>query len=678
MSRRAALVLFSLVCFAGLAAATAGAAEDILKRVPDSALGVVVLNRVADIDAKLQQLGREMQLPIPSLLAKLKSQGGLGEGLDEKGSAALIVLAPAGGAPWPTPVLLVPVTDYGKFLAPFKPEDAAEEVAKIKIGRAQLWVRKVGRYAALTDSTHKDALTDIRESSEAAPEVQTTWGPWVAEQDGVVVLFRPGIKLLSAQVQVGIQLMKATIAGKAGEQGKQAAAIFDMYGNLFQAAAKEASSVGFGLRLDGQGVLHLTKRARLVPGGSWARIAATVRPTKENLLAGLPAGTFLVAGGGVLPEEIWAPMMQLSLDLMKSMPNIYGLTAEQIDQMPKTAITSMKKVRGMSLMMGVGPKGASLYSKMLIIMRVEKSDKFMADYEDAIKQYAEFLKKVDSPVLRPIELEKTEIGGVRALQMTMAVPKQPAGMQTPRYDEMMEAMFGPGGKLTAWAVPADEHTVVVGYVDKGSLQEAVRAVKQGRSGLASDPGVAKTAALLPAGAPWIGFWSPRGTIEFVKQTLPVFAPPGAKVDLKIPEFPKTPPIGFALTTGPNELVGHMVVPVEVFRAVGQYAPKVKSAAATRQGKKAEAGNPVQGHVTLDGKPLKGAGRIRFVSKANADSRVLVIKDGKFEGRLQPGQYRVAIITLSVPEKYRSPQTTGLVIEVAKEGSNTFDFELKSD
>ena len=42
-----------------------------------------------------------------------------------------------------------------------------------------------------------------------------------------------------------------------GEQGKQAAAILDMYAKLFQAAKKEVSAVGVGLRLDKQGVLHL-------------------------------------------------------------------------------------------------------------------------------------------------------------------------------------------------------------------------------------------------------------------------------------------------------------------------------------------------------------------------------------------------------------------------------------
>ncbi len=39
-----------------------------------------------------------------------------------------------------------------------------------------------------------------------------------------------------------------------------------------------------------------------------------------------------------------------------------------------------------------------------------------------------------------------------------------------------------------------------------------------------------------------------------------------KTEFKIPEFDKTPPIGFAVTSAPNELQGHMVVPAEVLKA----------------------------------------------------------------------------------------------------------------
>ena len=50
------------------------AGEEVLKLVPDLASGFLVINRPAAVDAKLQTLGREMQLPVPSLLMMLKEQ----------------------------------------------------------------------------------------------------------------------------------------------------------------------------------------------------------------------------------------------------------------------------------------------------------------------------------------------------------------------------------------------------------------------------------------------------------------------------------------------------------------------------------------------------------------------------------------------------------------------------
>ena len=70
----------------------------------------------AAIDAKLRALASEMRFPVPSPLAMLKGYFGVHEGADESGTIALIVLPPEVEGALPTPVLLIPVTDYDKFL----------------------------------------------------------------------------------------------------------------------------------------------------------------------------------------------------------------------------------------------------------------------------------------------------------------------------------------------------------------------------------------------------------------------------------------------------------------------------------------------------------------------------------------------------------------------------------
>jgi hypothetical protein len=48
----------------------------------------------------------------------------------------------------------------------------------------------------------------------------------------------------------------------------------------------------------------------------------------------------------------------------------------------------------------------------------------------------------------------------------------------------------------------------------------------------------------------------------------------------LPDFPKTPPIAFAVTTAPNEMRTHLAIPAEVLRALGPYVGQVMAARAS--------------------------------------------------------------------------------------------------
>jgi hypothetical protein len=83
--------------------------------------------------------------------------------------------------------------------------------------------------------------------------------------------------------------------------------------------------------------------------------------------------------------------------------------------------------------------------------------------------------------------------------------------------------------------------------------------------------------LLPSGASAIALLSPEGAIDFVQRILPAFMPPQAKLELKLPAFGKTVPVGFAVMAGKDELRTCTVVPGEVMQAVGQYVGKLRAA-----------------------------------------------------------------------------------------------------
>ena len=55
---------------------------------------------------------------------------------------------------------------------------------------------------------------------------------------------------------------------------------------------------------------------------------------------------------------------------------------------------------------------------------------------------------------------------------------------------------------------------------------AIAALKQPAEGLAADADVVKTAAMLPAGAQWVGYVSPSGAVAFVKWIIDTMTPEG--------------------------------------------------------------------------------------------------------------------------------------------------------
>lgn len=564
--RRRFLAALTLACLAALTAAApqARAEDDVLKLVPEKALGFAVVNNPESADAKLQQLGRQMGLPIPSLLAKIEDAG-ISKGWDKRRPVAVLFLQPKEASPIPvSAVLLAPVDDYDKFLEQFNSNETDAGITKIQFKGPAL-VRKLGSYAAITAEPFREALAGLK-SADEVPEALAKWQPWMAKKDAAAIVFAPGIRAISEKVQQGIAIAKMAIGGQAPEQAKKAAAALDMYVTFFKAAEKEVNSFGIAIQRNKAGDVRVCELARLVPGGSWAQFVAAAKPAEQNVLAGLPGGAFVVAGGGPFSQESMKGFMNWSFSLIKNMREMYGLTEEQADQI--SALREMKfptDVRGFSFVLGVGAGDEPIFSRFMGLVRVEDGKEFLAHYEKYMTDYNKVVEKIDSPIFRPVQCERTEVEGIPSLKATITMAQMPN--MPPGGEKMMEAMFGPGGKVTAWIVPCDEHTVLFTYLGKEHLREAIAAVKEGKEGLAEEAGVAKAARLLPKKAVWRFYVSPQGIFEFGKRMIVPMMPPG--MNMNIPAFGETPPVALGLVTGENEVELQTIVPAEVLKEAGR-------------------------------------------------------------------------------------------------------------
>ena len=164
-----------------------------------------------------------------------------------------------------------------------------------------------------------------------------------------------------------------------------------MYVGLLTAAEPEVAQFGIGLRIDSAKTVDLVKRVQFTPGGSYAQLAANVKPAEENVLAGLPAGPFVVTVGGEVPQGLMERMMKASVQMMQSNP-MFKFTPAQAEKYAQLSTGALQGLRYMRLLMGVAEPGTGLYENTTTVMIVDDSKAFLDRYEKSLTAMHEFRK----------------------------------------------------------------------------------------------------------------------------------------------------------------------------------------------------------------------------------------------------------------------------------------------
>jgi hypothetical protein len=143
-------------------------------------------------------------------------------------------------------------------------------------------------------------------------------------------------------------------------------------------------------------------------------------------------------------------------------------------------------------------------------------------------------------------------------------------------------MFGPEGKLKVYLAAIDDTTVALSYVSQDGIVRVKAACAHVPASLASDPDIAQTAKLLPNGAQWVVYLSPKGLFDFITTAIQAAAPPGGQMPA-LPPFPQTPPIGFGAETSGKAFDAQIVLPGATLKGIGGYVNQMKGMFAPRPG-----------------------------------------------------------------------------------------------
>ncbi|MFH1265160.1 MAG: hypothetical protein ABIK89_05490 [Planctomycetota bacterium] len=102
----------------------------------------------------------------------------------------------------------------------------------------------------------------------------------------------------------------------------------------------------------------------------------------------------------------------------------------------------------------------------------------MATYEEQIRAMNEVFKDSESPIFSAMDVTKIDVDGTPGLKVEMKMPTPPGMADIPQFAGLMENLFGPGGTMTVFIAPVDEHTIVGAYTSEKTLRLCLEAAKR--------------------------------------------------------------------------------------------------------------------------------------------------------------------------------------------------------
>ncbi len=567
-----------------IAVAAVPAAENVLALVPEDAWGFVVVTDVGATIEKIEKLSERIGAPVPSPLLMFKTTAGIDLDLNEEGDALLVMMPPAGELENPSLVTVMPVADYEAFVGRFS-GNSAEGNTVLEIGGENVLVAEKGDYAVMTGVESKAALEAFLARDVKLAAVIASLDEWIASNQTAAAVLPGGVRAGMDQALRGLeqgravfQNMAANVQDQQAQQMKQVLQMMGVAEQFCEGVKDEVSVFAIGARIDANENIFIASRTQATSGGKLAEWTDSVEKQEVHLLAGLPAGPFVLAGGAAVSEQAMEVLTRWSIQMMKANPQMYGaeLSEEDVDKLAKASLAAMKGVRTMSMSMAPGEGNEPLYDTMTVALTVENPAAYLANYKQAVLASSGLMKGPDGEPLMEMEAIDVEVAGVAALKVTLdmsgmfeALERSPGVPQIKAFTEMM---IGEGGKTQVFVVPVGEKTVVMKYGSEEKVVRAVRNMQSGGADLSQDAQVGHTADLLPAGAQGLLYVSPSGVVAMVDrfvnmiaQAMGQQAPP-----LEIPMFPASPPIGCTLKVVPGRLETEEVVPGETLKALGDY------------------------------------------------------------------------------------------------------------
>ena len=538
-----------------LAAQGAKPALDVL---PEKTLGFLLFRDPVLSQVKMQGLMQRTGMKGDDPLTEAQKAFGLAQLPAGRQGMAIVYLedaAPGAGGSQREMLYLSP-PDCATFLAKLKAVPKGKGLYEYKAGGKTFAAALRDGWVLLADA---NAQAQLKRMVAAAPLRASLGGlsGWMEEEDAYGALTPRGLWGMFNE-------LKKAASGATG--GKSDAGQVDGFAEKAEA---ELSLLAFRGRMDENGNLSVSLRARLNPSGAWMAMGRDLPLADGFGMSRLPQSAFTLAAGGAIPHAWMETLADFSMSGFRM-----SLAAQGVSESDLASVDAARKqegahVQGFALLMpSMNPMD------MVMQFQVDDSRAYESDLKGEVDAMLAACKSKNLPA--PFHFESRDLNG-RRLFGPVPDPNGAFGDMSP---EERATMTRQQPRATYLALDGGTVEASIGGADSAAHLGAPQV-----GSLSDDDGIRRAAALLPKEGTFFAFMN-FGAIfqqqaDSMKQMDAMLAKESPQNLPPIPEAPDCPPMGLSLRFDLDHWDLSLAMPVETQLALGRTQKAMAEAQAAR-------------------------------------------------------------------------------------------------
>jgi hypothetical protein len=491
----------------------------------------------------------------------------------------------------------LPVSDYDGLVAKLG-GTAGQQIAGVAIANESVFIARQGPWALVMDPDQRERMAQMLAAAPNPPSNLAAWSAWIDSNDIAAVLLPTGLRAVYYWAAATRRTTPQNAANNPlgfGQPGQpddpfgapadNAESSDDLIADLRIALGKWLASspllakslaqtklFGCGLRLDDRGNLHADLRVLASEYMAWARVKDKW-PSPPALYEG---GNFVLNGTGYLPRPL-VPIVAGAYvrNLIDDLKSEEGMVlADAGAQFHRVVERAAADVESLLVLTKPGREEQAVYTNDFLVVHAASADTFANNAREVMRIWNVMNRDAQAQTRLVFDVEDVKFGDRTATKYSLDIAAADGAPELPEIRQAMEQLFGPGGKLTLWIVPVDEHNVLLATATNDQVAAALKVLDRQRPVDWSGEEIAAVNRDLSADADWRLFFSPHHYNAWHRRQMDAITGPviGGPI---VKDFPSSPPIGFAGGVRDGEIWINAVVPPDTTKAASEYLKNKK-------------------------------------------------------------------------------------------------------